>query len=437
MTMSNRSVQLSRFAAALLVALPVVGAGMSTPAFAQQQEKKEEQATTQGNVLTERVFKQVTEANKAIEEKRYADAISTLDRILSREVTPYEKAVVLQTKGFALAEQEKLKEAAQFFEQALDLKVFAPDQQLNLVFNLAQIYLVTEQYQKSIAKYKEWFAQATNPQPQAYVAFANAYAQIEDYKNAIPLLETAIQKAGGDVKREWYDFLTGLYFQTGQFPKAADIVELLVTRYPGEKRYWTQLAGLYSELKREKEVLAIMEGAYKAGHLDKSTELVNLAQMWMFHGVPHRAATLVEQHIKTGKIDSNEKNWELLANAWVASREYDKSIDPLRRAAELGNNGENYVRLAQAFTESENWKEVVDALEKALAKGGLRNRGQVHLLEGVALYNLKRLEPARQAFLKASQEKDTQRTARSWLTHVEREQQREREQQEQAAAVQR
>ncbi|WP_119677792.1 tetratricopeptide repeat protein [Indioceanicola profundi] len=425
----------ARWLLAALLALPVVGAGVSGTAFAQQQggeEKKQE--TTQGQVLTERTFKQLTEANKAIEESRFKDAAPILDRLIADDrLTPYEKAIAFQTRAHLYTEMDDYRGAAAMFEKALALNILPPDQQMTLIYNLGQIYAGTEQYQKAVDKFKLWFSQAQNPQASAYLPYANSLFRLDRPKEAIPLVEKAIQ-ISDDPKREWYDFLAGLYYETKQIDKVGEVLELLISKYPSEKRYYNQLAGVYSELKRERDMLAIMELAHKAGHLEKSTEFVQLAQLWMYFENPYRAAALLDDKLKKGQVDSTKENWELLANAWIASREIPKSIDPLARAAELDSKGEGFVRLAQAYLEREDWNKAHDALQKAINKGGLEKRGQVFMLEGVALFNLDRIEDSRRAFLKAAESKEQQRVASQWVRHIDK--MLEEKAARQAAAVQ-
>ena len=411
--------RISRTVAALLLVLPLVGAGMAVPAFAQEGEQGKKE-TVQAQVLTEKTFKLLTEANKAIEENRLAEAAPILDRLLGdTKLTPFERATVLQTRGFLLTEQDNYKEAAKYFEQAVDLKILVPDQQLALIYNLAQIYAGTEQYKKSVEKFEIWFAQATNPQPPAYLAYANSLYNLERFQEAIPKVEMAI-KIANEPKREWYDFLAGLYFETKQIPKVAQILELLVSKYPGEGRYYRQLQGVYSELKRERDMLAITELAYKGGHLEKSEEFVQLASLLLYFDNPYRAAVLLEKKLKEGKIEKNYTNYEMLANAWIASRDVAKSIEPLIQAAELAKDGNGYIRLAQAYVEREDWSAVNTAIEKALERGGLKEIGQAYLLEGVALINLDRLGPARKAFVEAAKSKGQERVARQWVRHIDK-----------------
>lgn len=407
-----------RLLAALMLALPVIGAGLPQAAFAQQQQKEGEQQK-QNLVLTERVFKVINEAQKAIEEKRYAAAMPMVQGLLGGELTPYERAVVLQTQGYIYTEQDDYRRGADSFEKALGLNILPEAQQHALLYNLAQLYLATDQFQKSIEKFKAWFKVAQNPQPEAYVAFASAYAQIEDFRSGIPLMEQGI-KNSPNPKKEWYDLLTAMYFETKNFPKVADTLEISISKWPTEKRYYTQLAGIYSELKRDKDTLAVMELAYKAGYLEKSEELVQLAQLWMFHDNPYRGAILLEREFEKGRIKQSKENFELLANAWIGAREVPKSVQPLSRAAELSDDGEGFVRLAQAYLEKEDWKNAVNALERAVQKGKLKNAGQVYLLEGVAFVNLERYEEARKAFTRAAEFSQVAKTARQWLTHVEK-----------------
>ena len=40
-----------------------------------------------------------------------------------------------------------------------------------------------------------------------------------------------------------------------------------------------------------------------------------------------------------GLIEGDGDAYEMLANSWIASREYDRSLPPLKQAAELSEDG--------------------------------------------------------------------------------------------------
>ena len=69
------------------------------------------------------------------------------------------------------------------------------------------------------------------------------------------------------------------------------LFEELVRFYP-KKRYWTQLSGVYGELKEEKKQLSSLEAAHDQRLLDKETEYVSLYQLLMRAEAPLKAAAL-------------------------------------------------------------------------------------------------------------------------------------------------
>jgi tetratricopeptide (TPR) repeat protein len=130
------------------------------------------------------------------------------------------------------------------------------------------------------------------------------------------------------------------------------------------------------------------------------------------------------------KVPVTAKNYELLANAWVAAREYEKSIQPLRKAAEMSDSGDLFLRLAEVYVQKEDWGNASEATRQALSKGKLKNAGNAQLLMGVASYNQKKIDEAKTWFERARGHAENRQQADGWLAHIES----EREAKEAAAA---
>jgi tetratricopeptide (TPR) repeat protein len=127
--------------------------------------------------------------------------------------------------------------------------------------------------------------------------------------------------------------------------------------------------------------------------------------------------------LEEGQIEADSDAYELLANSWIAAREYDRSLPPLRKAAALADDGNLYVRLAQVHMQREQWGEAAQMLHKAIEKGDLRSQGNALLLLGIALYNDSQVEQARRYFTQASQFEATRAEASRWISHLAREDQ--------------
>ena len=72
------------------------------------------------------------------------------------------------------------------------------------------------------------------------------------------------------------------------------------------------------------------------------------------------------------------------------------------------------------LNETGDWDGVVDSCRRALDKGGLENPGEVWILQGVALAELRRFDEAIEAFESAKREgsENIRRNANAWIGYV-------------------
>jgi tetratricopeptide (TPR) repeat protein len=165
----------------------------------------------------------------------------------------------------------------------------------------------------------------------------------------------------------------------------------------------------------------VQQVAYTQGFLTEDKELRRLARSYLYHDLPYQAAEVLAKAIEAGAIEPDTEAYELLANSWIASREYERSLPPLQRAATLSEDGNLYVRLGQVHMQRENWSEASALLEKAVEKGGLKNPGNAELLLGIAYYNGAQIARARSSFVRARQHDSTKKAAARWITHIDTE----------------
>jgi tetratricopeptide (TPR) repeat protein len=250
-----------------------------------------------------------------------------------------------------------------------------------------------------------------------------AYFQMGQYEKALVPIKTAIdmnREQGRVPKENWLLLLRVIYFEQKEYALMVDVVKELIRYYPKDT-YIVTLAGVYSELGDTKKQLALTEVLYEKGMLNTASHITNLANLYLLHGLPYKAATLLDKEIKSNIVEANERNLRLVSQAWYQAREDEKSIPPLERAAELSGDGELYIRLAQAHLNLENWPEAAAAVEKGLKRGGLKRSDQANIMLGMALFNQQRLDQARRAFQRAAADSRSQRTATQWIAYVDSE----------------
>jgi tetratricopeptide (TPR) repeat protein len=245
-----------------------------------------------------------------------------------------------------------------------------------------------------------------------------AYYQLEDFQSAIAQSKRAIELSE-EPREAWLRLLAALYSRAQEHTNAAPVLEELMLRFP-KKAYWVQLSLIYGARENYRHSLAVQQVAYLQGLLTEDKELRRLARSYLYHELPHPGARVLEEGIEEGRIEADAASYELLANSWIAAREYERSLGPLRKAADLSEDGNLYVRLGQVHVQREQWTQAAELLQKAVEKGDLRDPGNAQLLLGIAYYNDERVAQARSSFARARKHDKTRQAAENWMAHIER-----------------
>ncbi len=397
-------------------------------AYAQRASGDEKpRSTRKVDSLRAPIYEKISKAQEKIEKGERDAALKDLNKLLDDKLNDYETAIVYQILASSIyIEQERYKDAIGEFEKILKLERIPESLEIASLQTLAQLYLVDEQYQKSIDYMKRWMATQTEPGPSPYFFMAQAYYSLNDYKNVIPNIEQAIElnrARGEEPKENWYLLARAAYFELGNYQKVRDILEFLTMNFE-KPEYWLQLAAVYSELGEERKQFAVMEVSYRQGFLDKENSLVNMAQLYLYNNVPIKAAWVLDKGMKDGIIEKSADNYELLGQAYLNAQEMVKAEEPLRLAAQANDNGEIWMRLGQVYAEQEQWQEALDPLQKAIDSDDLKTPGFAHLLIGQAYFNIDKFEDAKRTFRNATKFKETKSTAEQWIRHTTNEQKR-------------
>lgn len=410
-----------RTLAALVLGAVLLG---SYPAavYAQEQEEEESSGST---FMSQQTYNRISRSHTAIEEGKYQEALDDL-LDLANDVAdrPYELAITLQSIGYVYISQEKWELAAQYFQRALKQNALPAEPEKQLIYTLAQIFATLGEYQKTIDLLTDWFKTAKNPPADAYIMMANAYAAQDKYREAYPHVKTALEKAEKP-REDWYKLALGVQFELKKYAEAATTLEALVAHWPDKEMYWKQLSGIYMELGQEQKALATLSAAYQRGLVTRSEDILNLARLFMLNEVPYQAGRVLEPALEKEQVEKTQKNYELLSQAWVQAREYEKGIEALVNAAALADDGALFVRAAQLEMSLANWEGAQAAAQKAIEKGGLDSKktGQAYLLLGTSAAEQKDFDAAINAFSKARGYPETRQTASQWLSFVQTEQQ--------------
>ena len=394
---------------------------LAQPAVAQDEEGDQQQ-TRKAEALSKAVYEKLTEAQELADNQQFGEAIRVLDSLARDEgLSDYERANMLNFYGFIYYNQGNTSKAVESYERLLSIPDLEPQLRTQTLYTLAQLYAVQERFPKTIELLKQWFQIANNPGPQAYVLLGQSYAQTEQYDLMIPQIEKAIEVAGErdtEVREEWWNLLYYGYYQQNNFAKVQEILKVLLANWP-KKSYWTALAGVYSELGEEQNMLAAYEGAYTQELLSSESELVTLAQLYLQGEIPYKAAQVLSEGMENGNIEENGKNYRLLSQAWQLAQEPQQAVPALQQAARLSDDGELNARLAVAYLNLDRYEDCIQAGRQALDKGGVREPNDVRITIGMCQYNLDRYQDARQTFMVVRRDDDYTKLGSQWISVID------------------
>jgi tetratricopeptide (TPR) repeat protein len=397
---------------------------LTSPVLAQDRDNKDERKTKQTVAMSQPVYEKLMEVQEAVEAEDFQTAHAAIRELQDKKrLSPYEQAQIWNISGYSYYLQERYPDAIRSYENVLKQPELPEALQQSTLKTLAQLHFTVEDYDLALATIKRLMAVVAEPAADVYMLLGQAHFQLGAFQEAIGPIKTAIEmfREQGKLPREnWLLLLRVCYWELKDFPNMLIVLEELIEAYPKDT-YVLTLAGVYSELGDTKKQLALTEALYEKGYIDGKTHAVNLANLYLLHGIPYKAAVVLEKEMAAGNVESDVRNLRLLSQAWYSAREDQKSIEPLKLAAAAGNDGELYIRLAQSYLNLEKWNDAAEAARKGIAAGGLRRADLANIMYGMALFNQKKLEQARRVFQTAGRDNRSKRAAAQWIKYVDSE----------------
>jgi tetratricopeptide (TPR) repeat protein len=405
-----------------LLLLPVGPLGVSyVQAQEAQKEKPKKPKTRRTQVLGKTAFRLIEKSQELLAEEKYDEAMEPLQTIMDGEnFKAYEKAVAIQTSGYIYAGKEDYEATIGAFERAIATGDLPPRVVSDLTYGLAQLHLAKERPRKSLQLMEQWFAaQDKEPGGDPYALKAQIHLILDELRAAEQAIKKALSKEE-EPKQQWTRILLSVLLQEERYGEARPILEDAVQIWPGVKAFWEQLTAMYYHFEEEDLAFVARRAMHVQDMLVSTKELSSMAQLYLYHDVPIKAAEILQSGMDGDRIEKTGKNYELLARAYMQAREWDKAIAPLTRAAEMSDEGKFYVQLAQSYVQGEKWGLAESALVKALNKGGLDDEADSWLLLGIARTRLEKYDAAIKAFRKAGDDDDVAKDAFRWIRSIER-----------------
>ena len=400
-------------------------------------DKKNYRASKKVPAMRNRVYAQLARAQKLADEGDKIEGFEVLAEVEERvdSLNSYERAMLFNFYGFMYYANDDIALAVDSFNKVVAETAIPDSLIISTLYSLAQLSMQQQQYKEALTYLTQWreinAKELTGSQE---MLFAQVYYQDKDFTNSLKHSETAIRlvEAKNKIPKEnWLTLQRATYYELQQPKQVTKVMEKLIRLYD-KPQYWLQLSSMYGEIGEEDKQMAVMEAAYQAGYITKSSDILTLSQLYLFHGAPYKSAEVLDNSIAQGSIFADEDNLSMLARAYLTAKEYDKATEVLVRVSDIAQSGEHDALLAQTYLNTEQWQAAINSSTLALRRFAnhkesngkqVKDIANMHLILGMANFNLRKFERSLASFAKASQFSSTKKTALQWGKYVEREQQ--------------
>jgi len=292
--------------------------------------------------------------------------LSELAALAERRRRPNDRRFIIRERAALLIQEDRLALAKTELLGTLDGQpvTYAPA----LRFLLGQIYLLEDNVGAALEPLETWAANTQSLDPAGLFLLGYAYVRSEDFAAAAAILEQLL--ASATVTRpQWIEVLAYVYTQQGDTERAIDLLQRLVAEHPAEQRWWRQLATAYlliDDVPRGTAGFTIATSLTQLGFADAR----RLAQLFGYLGMPADGGELLQNAMASLDEPAGYEDQMLLAELWMAAREFDRALDTLRSASLTASDGEPQMVMGQLLLQRELYADASSALQAAVAAYG-------------------------------------------------------------------
>lgn len=367
----------------------------------------------------------------ALDAQNYDGALAILEaQIPKAEAGSYDLALLYQIKAQTLLQKGDFSKSVEPLEKTVALSdsknptYFEDKAVREFIYLLAQLYYQEaaqskvpavaasfyEKADKVMARWQKitpkWNAEAQQIYSQILYSWASQNPDNPDLK----LMERAMVQVDAGLRLATHpkDTLYVLKLvclqQLNKNAEAAEFLELIVKQKPDSSAYWQQLAAFYLSTGQETRAILTYERAQTHGFLNTPKENINLISIYFNLGQYEKAAELLEVGLKNGKIENDQKNWELLAFSYQQLERPLRSIEALKSGTKaFPKSGQMEFMIAQQYHSLEKPDAALPHAQAAVAKGNLTKPHQTYMFLAYIAFELKKFDIALNAAKKAAE----------------------------------
>ncbi len=367
----------------------------------------------------------------ALDAKNYDGALAILDaQIPKSEAGSYDLALLYQIKAQTLLQKGDFAKSIEPLERAVALSdsktpTYFEDRVIReFIYLLAQLYYqeaaqsknpsVAATYfdkaDKVMARWVKITPKVTSDALLIYSQILYSWASQNPDKPDLDLINRAMVQIDAALRLASHPKDT-LYIlklvclqQIGKNADAAEYLELIVKQKPDSSAYWQQLAAFYLSTNQETRAILTYERAQSHGFMNATKDNINLISIYFNLQQYEKAAELLETGLKNGKVENDQKNWELLAFSYQQMERPLKGIEALKSATKaFPTSGQLEFMIAQNYHGLDQPEAALPHAQAAVAKGNLTKPHQAYMFLAYIAFELKKFDIALESAKKAAE----------------------------------
>jgi tetratricopeptide (TPR) repeat protein len=268
--------------------------------------------------MRQMVYERLSEAQACVEREDYQCAFDKLDAVgRMDDLSSYEQAQRWNFRAFLHYQQGDLERTVAAYERVLEQADTPLGLQRQALYGTATIYTNLSDYSRALDALERWFQITPEPSAEPFVLQAQMFYQTEDFERGLVSIQRAIglaEQRGLEVEEGWYRLLCAMHFERGDLEAMTDTLENMIRLWP-KRDYFLQLAGTHGKLGNKERQLDLYRGAYDAGWLERSAQVVSLARLLLQADRPAEAAEVMRRGLNDSTVELSEANLRLLREA--------------------------------------------------------------------------------------------------------------------------
>lgn len=359
----------------------------------------------------------------AQEDLQRGDYSAALDKLSQAEAlpkkSPYEQFIIYEMEGYAYVRTRQYPQAAKALEAQLSGGFLTAEQVAHNTVALAQLNYQIKNYDKAIqfgqeAIDKGWAdAQMPTLVGQAYYLKGDWRGVVRFEKDQI----TADQRRGAAPSNASLQLLLSACVKMSESSCTDDALQDLILYHP-KPQYWQGLvASLLNSVKSDSNLLQTYRLASEVDVLKRPEDFTDFAQLAIEAGSPGEAEQVIQKGLQENVFTNAREQGKAERLLNDAKRQASQDLATLPKTAEqaaLASTGNDDVALGLAYYGYQQYDKAVTALTQGIAKGGLKDPPEAHLLLGIAQLKAGNRSAALQSFRAVKGNPTLERLATLW-----------------------